>query len=266
MGLILTRAIHKQNVVITMLPEGEHVRSVYIGSPSAICSTNLSGKLLVDCSTIDTASSLKVMKHIREKYPTAAFYDAPVSGGVIGAENGTLAIFLGCDEQDGNLSSLTDVLTLMGENIIPCGAPSHGLVAKLANNYLYGIIGIASTEAMDMGMRAGLDPRVLTRVIGAGAAQNTTCEKFNPVPHLIPTAASSWGYQPGFKVELMRKDMALALEMSRRVGCQNVLGEVSVKTYDGACNDPRCRNLDAKVVFRYLGGNEDWEKDFPRGK
>ena len=255
----------QQNVVITMLPEGEHVRSVYIGSPYAISSTNLSGKLLIDCSTIDTASSLQVRKHVGEKYPTAAFYDAPVSGGVVGASDGTLAIFLGCDEHDGNLSKLNGVLSLMGRNIIPCGAPSRGLVAKIANNYLSGIIGIAATEAMDMGIRAGLNPRILKRVIDAGAAQNYLCERSNPVPRLNPDAAASKGYKPDFKVELMRKDMVLAVEMSSRVGCQNVLGEVSVKTYDGACNDSRCKGLDSKVIFRYLGGNEDWEKDFPRG-
>jgi len=248
-----------QDIIITMVPEGSHVKSVYLDPQTGICSTDISKKLLIDCSTIDTATSLLVKDHISTHFPTVSFYDAPVSGGVVGAVKGTIAIFLGCSETDPNLSRLTHLLQMVGKSIIPCGGPSLGLAAKLSNNYLSGIIAIAASEAFDMGMRSGLDPRVLKKVYAAGTAQNTICDKFTPVPGVYPEAPSSNGYKNGFKVQLMRKDFGLAVDMARRVGSKNVLGQVGLQTYTDAMNDPRCRDLDSRVVYRFLGGNEDWK-------
>lgn len=243
-----------------MVPEGSHVKSVYLDEQDGVCSTDISHKLLIDCSTIDTATSLLVKEHINANFPAASFYDAPVSGGVVGAIKGTIAFFLGCAESDTNLPRLTEVLKNMGSQIIPCGGPSLGLAAKLSNNYLSGVIAIACSEAMDMGMRAGLDPRVLARVYAAGTAQNTICDKFNPVPGVYAEAPSSNGYKNGFKVQLMRKDFGLAVDMAKRVNAKNVLGQVGLEVYTAAMNDPKCKDLDSRVVYRYLGGVEDWAK------
>lgn len=130
--------------------------------PDGICSSDIRQKLLIDCSTIDTASFLEIKEHITENFPCASFYDAPVSGGVIGAERGTIAFFLGCAEDNTkDIQELRQLFSLMGNKLISCGGPSLGIAAKLSNNYLSGIIGIACSEAMDMGMESGLDPRVL---------------------------------------------------------------------------------------------------------
>ncbi|KAF2010789.1 hypothetical protein BU24DRAFT_471842 [Aaosphaeria arxii CBS 175.79] len=249
----------RSETIITMVPEGAHVRSVYLDPQNGVCSTDISGKLLIDCSTIDTATSLAVKDHINQNFPTASFYDSPVSGGVVGAIKGTIAFFLGCAESDPNLKHLTYLATLMGKQIIPCGGPSLGLAAKLSNNYLSGVIAIACSEAFDMGMRSGLDPRVLYKVYGAGTAQNAICDKFCPVPDVYPEAPSTGGYKQGFKVELMKKDFGLAVDMAKRVGSKNVLGDVGLETYENASKDPQCRGLDSRVVYRYLGGNEDWQ-------
>lgn len=174
-----------------MVPEGSHVRAVYLDPNTGVCSTDISDKLLVDCSTIDTATNLEVKEHIAQKFPSASFYDSPVSGGVVGAIKGTIAIFLGCAATDPNFGRLTQLMELMGKQVIPCGGPSLGLAAKLSNNYLSGIIAIACSEAFDMGMRSGLDPRTLAKVYAAGTAQNTICDKFCPVPHVYPDAPSS---------------------------------------------------------------------------
>lgn len=254
-----------------MLPEGAHVKSVYLdrdtgalaalssSSPCACCSTS-AAKLLIDCSTIDTATNLYVKQQLSNS-PTTSFYDAPVSGGVIGAVNGTIAFFLGCSPSDPNIPRLTTFLQTMGGKVIPCGGPSLGLAAKLSNNYLSGIITIACAEAMDMGMRAGINANTLASVFAAGTAQNAICDVFNPVPGVCPQAPSSKGYKGGFRVQLMRKDVGLAVDMARRLGTRNVLGVSGLGVYAAASEASDCKDLDSRVVYRYLGGREDWKKE-----
>jgi 3-hydroxyisobutyrate dehydrogenase len=243
-----------------MLPEGRHVRSVYLDATTGIIGalSSAAPKLLIDSSTIDTETNLHVRETISAASPTTSFYDAPVSGGVLGAVNGTIAFFLGCSPADPNLPRLTALLRTMGGKVIACVGPSLGLAAKLSNNYLSGIITIACSEAMDMGMRAGIDARVLASVFAAGTAQNAICDRFNPVPGVCPEAPSSHGYQGGFRVQLMRKDVQLAVAMARRVGASNALGASTLGVYAAASEAPDCRDLDSRVVYRYLGGREDW--------
>ncbi|KAK4038862.1 NAD binding domain of 6-phosphogluconate dehydrogenase-domain-containing protein [Parachaetomium inaequale] len=251
----------KSEVVLTMLPEGAHVRSVYLDATTGIIAalSSSSPKLLIDCSTIDTATSLHVKEHLLIASPKTSYYDAPVSGGVLGAVNGTVAFFLGCCSSDPNIPHLTRLLQSMGGKVIPCGGPSLGLAAKLSNNYLSGIITIACSEAMDMGMRAGIDARVLASVFAAGTAQNAICDVFNPVPGVCPQAPSSNGYRGGFRVQLMRKDIGLAVDMARRGGSRNALGVSGLGVYAAASEAADCKDLDSRVVYRYLGGREEWE-------
>lgn len=175
-----------------MLPEGAHVRSAYLDPDSGILSafSTSTAKLLIDSSTIDTSTNLYIKEQVLKKSPQSLFYDAPVSGGVIGAVDASMAFFLGCSESDPNVSRLTTLLSTMGGKVIPCGGPSLGLSAKLSNNYLSGAIAIACSEAMDMGTRAGVDAHVLASVFGAGTAQNTICDRFNPVLGVCPNPDS----------------------------------------------------------------------------
>lgn len=246
-----------------MVPEGSHVRAVYLTPETGILAADLTDKLLIDCSTIDTATSLEVGEEIHKRYPTAAFYDAPVSGGVLGARAGTLTIMLGISPNAPALAKVTNLLSMMGGSIVPCGGPSLGLTAKLCNNYCSGLIAIATSEAFNIGMRAGMDPRVLQRVFNSSIAQSCINDKWNPVPGLCPEAPPSKGYQPGFKVGLMRKDFKLAVETAERVGARLALGASGLEVYTGAMQDEQCRDLDSRVVYRYLGGQEDWNKTSP---
>lgn len=151
-----------------MLPEGVHVKSVYLDAHTGILpalETSMP-KILIDCSTIDTATSLHVKEQLAQSPSGSSFYDSPVSGGVLGAENGTIAFFLGASPTDPNVARLTPLLQGMGSKIIPTGGAGLGLAAKLSNNYLSGIITIACAEAMDMGMRAGIDKNVLVSTFG----------------------------------------------------------------------------------------------------
>jgi len=174
-----------------MVPEGSHVRSVYLDPSTGILTTPLSSKLLIDCSTIDTATSLSVRSHIAATSPSAGFYDAPVSGGVLGAESATMTFMLGCARSDARFQELHDLLGLMGGNVFPCGGPGLGLTAKLCNNYCSGLIAIATSEAMDIGIKAGMDPRVLAEVFHTSLAQSCISDRWNPVPGICPEAPAS---------------------------------------------------------------------------
>lgn len=240
-----------------MVPEGRHVRSVFLDDKTGVATIDLSKHLIIDCSTIDTATNLAVRQQLQDRSPGVRFYDAPVTGGVLGAEKGTLAFFLGCSESDPSFAGVTQLLEIMGRKVISCGGPSLGLVTKLTNNYLSGLIAIASSEALNMGIRAGMNPAVLASALSAGTAQNAICDKFNPVPGILPDAPSSHGYKGGFKVQLMKKDFGLAVDMAKDVGANIMLGSEGLRVYEEASNDPRCRDLDSRVVYRFLGGPED---------
>lgn len=244
-----------------MVPAGAHVKAVYLSPDTGVLEANLSSKLLIDCSTIDITTSLLVRERIAEKFPEAYFYDAPVSGGSLGAAKATLTFMLGCAEDNPHYVLLRDLLGKMGSSIVACGGSSLGLTAKLCNNYCSGLIAIATAEAMNVGMKAGMDPRVMASIFKTSTAQSCISDKWNPVPGICPDAPSTSGYAGGFKVQLMRKDFGLAVDLAQRVGAKLMLGEAGLTTYTEASNDPRCQDLDSRVVFRYLGGNEEWLRD-----
>ncbi|QIX00625.1 hypothetical protein AMS68_006142 [Peltaster fructicola] len=250
-------------IIFSMVPEGSHVRSVYLTPGTGVLAADLKEQTLIDCSTIDTATSLHVRAKCYEVHPEATFYDAPVSGGAIGAQKGTLTFMLGCAEDDPKIDLLMSLLGSMGSNIIPCGGPSFGLTAKLCNNYCSGLIAIAVSEAMNIGMASGMDPRILANVFHTSTAQSAICDDWCPVPGLCPEAPASKGYKGGFKVQLMKKDFSLAVDAAQRIDVQLALGAAGLRVYEQASIDPKCADLDSRVVYRYLGGREDWQKDFP---
>jgi 3-hydroxyisobutyrate dehydrogenase len=243
-----------------MVPEGSHVRSVYLDPSTGILAHPIPSRLLIDCSTIDCETSSLVLDSVKRHSPTASFFDAPVSGGTLGAEKATLTFMLGCSESSPQFPLLNSLLGLMGKTIVPCGGIGFGLTAKLCNNYCSGLIAFATAEAMNIGMRSGMDPRLLAKVFASSTAQSTICDKWNPVPGVCPDAPSSHGYKGGFKVQLMKKDFGLAVDAGKSVGAKLVLGEVGFKGYTEASEDPKCRDLDSRVVFRFLGGDEQWQE------
>jgi 3-hydroxyisobutyrate dehydrogenase len=246
-----------------MVPEGSHVRAVYLTEAKGVLASDLGGKILIDCSTIDTETSLAVRDAVATQHPKASFYDAPVSGGAIGAQKGSLTLMLGCATSDPNIELLTALLSLVGGNIFPCGGPSLGLTAKLCNNYCSGLIAIAVSEAMNIGMASGMDPRVLANIFHTSTAQSAICDDWCPVPGLSSDAPASKGYEGGFRVQLMKKDFGLAVDAAKSVGVKLALGDEGLRVYEETSEDPRCRDLDSRVVFRHLGGREDWRESFP---
>lgn len=262
-ALVLMQRPSEQDVIFSMVPEGSHVRAVYLTPETGVLASDLGPKILIDCSTIDTGTSLAVRHETVKKHPKARFYDAPVSGGVIGAERGTLTFMVGCAEDNSDYRLLDSLLSLMGGNIFACGGASLGLTAKLCNNYTSSLISIATVEAMNIGMAAGMDPRVLANIFHTSTAQSAICDDWNPVPGICPDAPASKGYKGGFRINLMRKDVGLAIDSADRLGVKLAIGREGWKVYDEASRDPRCEGRDSRVIYRYLGGNEEWSKKFP---
>ncbi|KAG5661263.1 hypothetical protein KAF25_005385 [Fusarium avenaceum] len=248
------------DILFTMLPEGSHVRSVYLDSSLGILGIDMAARVLVDCSTIDPETCLHVAAEVRNLHPNVSFYDAPVSGGTLGAESGSLTIMLGCsdDGSDAQYPLVHGLLSLMGNNVVPCGGLGMGLTAKLCNNYCSGLIALATAEAMNIGIRSGMNPKLLSRVFANSTAQSTICDKWNPVPGVCPDAPASKGYRGGFKVQLMAKDFGLAVSAAEKVDAKLLLGNAGLEAYRNASQDPNCRDLDSRVLFRFIGGDEDW--------
>ncbi|KAH8812550.1 3-hydroxyisobutyrate dehydrogenase [Xylogone sp. PMI_703] len=254
----------RSDMIISMVPEGKHVRAVYLTPETGVLSAaDLNGKILIDSSTIDTATSIEVGDQTKARHPNTFFYDAPVSGGTAGAARGTITFMIGSVETDPNLPTLKALMSLMGGNIFTCGGRSLGLTAKFCNNYLSSSITLLNAEMFNFAIKSGMDPRTLQKILAVSTGCNRNQERANPVPGLSPEAPSSRQYKPGFKIEYVKKDIGLTIDACERVGAKLFVGPQTWNTYVEAGKDPRCAGLDSKVIYRYIGGDEDWRSKFP---
>lgn len=271
-------------MVITVLPEPQHVRAVYQSiltgaAAPAPTSVRSDERVFIDCSTIDPSTSRSVAASVGAS-GQGVFVDAPMSGGVVGAAAGTLTFMLGCHAPDaaesasntsrdsGNTSSananissqqqqrISQTLLLMGKRILHCGAQGSGLSAKLANNYLLAINNIATAEAMNLGMKWGLDAKILAGVINASTGRCWPSEVNNPVRGVVDGAPAGRDYRGGFGIGLMKKDLRLALVAAEEAGARMALAGAALGVYDGADRSEGCKGRDFSVVYRYLGGEE----------
>ncbi|KAK4154523.1 NAD binding domain of 6-phosphogluconate dehydrogenase-domain-containing protein [Chaetomidium leptoderma] len=250
------------DTVVTCLPEPKHVKSTYEGILSTYAAvqkgelTRPNPRLFIDCSTIDPTSSREVAAAVSAAFPNdrATFVDAPMSGGVVGATAGTLTFMLGSPQ--GLLGRVEPILLRMGKRVLHCGAQGAGLSAKLANNYLLAIENIATAEAMNLGVKWGLDPKVLANVINVSTGKCWPSEVNNPVPGVVETAPASRDYSGGFGIGLMRKDLRLAMLAAKEAGAELPLADKASEVYETAEAEERCKGRDFSVVYRWLGGKE----------
>mmetsp|Transcript_4450 Transcript_4450/g.7166 ORF Transcript_4450/g.7166 Transcript_4450/m.7166 type:complete len:286 (+) Transcript_4450:803-1660(+) len=191
--------------LITMLPSSPHVQKVYM-QDSGIFSQVGVGSLLIDCSTIDPEVARDVARISREK--GVRFVDAPVSGGTIGAQNATLTFMVGALAKD--FEEASQVLQLMGKNVLHCGEPGNGQVAKLCNNLILGITMAGVSEAFNLGKRMGMDPKVLADVVNCSSGRSWSSDTYNPCPGVMEGVPSAREYSGGFACDLMIKDLSLA--------------------------------------------------------
>jgi 3-hydroxyisobutyrate dehydrogenase len=202
----------RADLIVTMLPSSSHVEAVYLG-PGGILESIPAGRLCVDMSTIDPGVSRRVAAALAQR--KARFLDAPVSGGVPGATDGTLAIMVGGDARD--LDEARPALAAMGANIIHVGAVGSGEAAKLCNNLIAGVAAVAVSEAFRIAEGFGVDPKILTDVISKSSGNTWVMQQAHPVPGLVERAASSRDYAPGFMTDLMAKDLGLAVNAAREL-------------------------------------------------
>ncbi|MEH6611583.1 MAG: 3-hydroxyisobutyrate dehydrogenase [Halioglobus sp.] len=212
--------------IISMLPAGKHVAGVYTGENGLLAQLDASVTVL-DCSTIDAETSRVV--GAAAAAAGIGFMDAPVSGGVAAAAAGTLAFMCGGDEETFEKAKL--ILAAMGKNIFHAGPHGAGQVAKGCNNMLLAIHMLGTCEALEMGARNGLDPAVLSEIMLASSGRNWSLEVYNPYPGVMENAPASNDYKPGFMVDLMVKDLNLAMGIAEGSGVDNQLGKLAQALY-----------------------------------
>lgn len=212
--------------VVSMLPAGKHVAATYLGE-QGIASVISPDALVIDCSTIDAATARKVGAELAAQ--GIAFIDAPVSGGVAGAKAGTLTFIVGGDEAHFERARL--VLSAMGKNLFHAGDIGAGQVAKICNNMLLSILMAGTSEALQLGIDNGLDPKVLSEIMLKSSGRNWTLELYNPCPGVMDNVPSSNGYQGGFMVDLMAKDLSLATETALGSGSSTPMGSLARSLY-----------------------------------
>jgi 3-hydroxyisobutyrate dehydrogenase len=205
-------AARDAELVITILPSSSHVEMVYLG-PGGVLEGVGGGRLCIDMSTIDPGVSRRVAAAVTAR--GARFIDAPVSGGVPRAQDGTLAIMVGGDA--GDVEEARPVLSAMGANVIHVGPVGAGEVAKLCNNLIAGVAAVAVSEAFRVAEGFGVDPKVLTDVIAKSSGNTWVMEHMHPVPGLVGKAPSSRDYAPGFTTDLMAKDLGLVVNAAREL-------------------------------------------------
>jgi 3-hydroxyisobutyrate dehydrogenase len=210
-------------VVITMLPEGLHVREVYLGVDGVIAAA-ADDALLIDCSTIDVATAREVAAQVGRP-----MLDAPVSGGVMGAEAATLTFMVG-GPQDA-FARAEPVLKAMGRNVLLCGDSGAGQAAKACNNMVLAATMIVTCEAFVLAEKLGLSHQALFDVMSKSSGQSWSLTSYCPVPGPVPNSPANRDYRPGFAAALMAKDLGLAQEAAQATGAQTPLGAQALALY-----------------------------------
>jgi 3-hydroxyisobutyrate dehydrogenase len=218
-------------VVITMLPAGKHVLSVW----QEVLPAMSKGALIIDCSTIDVESAKEA--HALAAKQGVASIDAPVSGGTGGAKGATLTFMCGGDDKA--FAAAKPVLEKMGKKIVHCGGAGAGQAAKICNNMILGISMIAVSEGFALAEKLGLSHQALFDVASTSSGQCWSLTSYCPVPGPVPASPANNGYKPGFASALMVKDMTLAQDAAKASGAATPLGKQAqeiYKAFDAAGN------------------------------
>lgn len=242
-------AVEAADVVVTMLPAGQHVKAVYCGD-AGVFKHAKAGALMIDSSTIDVADARDVIVSAAD----AGFdmIDAPVSGGVGGAANGTLTFM--CGGATKAYDQAKPYLGIMGKNIFHAGDAGNGQVAKVCNNMLLGIHMIGTCEAFNLAEKLGLDAQTFYDISSTASGQNWSMTSYCPAPGPVETAPSNRNYEPGFAAAMMLKDLRLAQSAATKAKAAIPLGAQSESIYalmESAGQD----GLDFSGVMKLINGS-----------
>src|SRR5262245_40201608 len=236
------------DVVITMLPSGKEVREVYLG-PGGVLASAAPGTLLIDSSTIDVESARAVAAAAGVN--ELPMVDAPVSGGVAGAEAATLTFMVGGTEVA--FEKAKPVLAGMGKTIVHAGGSGTGQAAKICNNMMLGVSMIAVSEAFILAEKLGLDAQKLFEVSSKSSGQCWSLTSYCPVPGPVPTSPANRDYQPGFTAAMMLKDLKLARAAAKTAGAKAPLAAGAAALYDLFVEDGHAAT-DFSGIIRFLRG------------
>ncbi len=241
-------AASRADVVITMLPAGQHVREVYTG-PNGIIENANPGTLLVDCSTIDVETARAVAAEAEKK--GLLMLDAPVSGGVGGATAATLTFMVGGSTQA--FVRAESILQTMGKTIVHAGGPGNGQAAKICNNMILGISMIAVSEAFVLAEQLGLDHQKLFDISSKSSGQCWSLTSYCPVPGPVPASPANREYQAGFTAAMMLKDLKLSQDAAKASGARTQLGGAAADMYQRYADSGEA-GTDFSGIIRFIRG------------
>ena len=211
--------------VVTMLPVGTNVKEVFMND--GVIAAADAGTIMIDSSTIDVETAQAT--YLAAKAAGFDMIDAPVSGGVLGADAGTLTFMCGGDKK--TFEKAKPILQDMGKNIIHCGKAGLGQATKICNNMLAGINALAAAEAMVMGERLGVAPETLYNVISTSTGRSYIFENSNPIPGVSASSPANNNFKPGFMAKLMLKDLRLSQAAAQSASTSTPLGAVATASF-----------------------------------
>ncbi len=246
-------AVAGADVVISMLPNGELVEALFLDQ-AGLFEQLAPGTLVIDCSTIAAASSRRVAAAGAER--GIPVVDAPVSGGVAGAQAATLSFI--CGGEADAVARARPLLAHMGANIFHAGASGAGQIAKICNNMLLAVHMVGTAEALQLGVDNGLDPKTLSEIMLKSSGCNWSLEKYNPWPGIMDNVPASRGYQGGFMVRLMQKDLGLAMATALASHSSTPMGALAQSLYQlyGELGGEDNTGLDFSSIQRIFGGED----------
>ena len=241
-------ATAQAEIVVSMLPAGKHVCTVYTAADGVLANAP-EGALLIDSSTIDVDTA----RAVSTKAEAAGFamVDAPVSGGVGGAAAGTLTFMVGGTAA--GFAAAKPLLDIMGQNIFHAGGSGNGQVAKICNNMLLGISMIGTAEAFMLGEKLGLDAQTFFEISSAASGQCWSMTSYCPAPGPVPTSPANNDYAPGFTAAMMLKDLRLAQEASGSAAAATPMGQRATELYTQMAESGH-DGLDFSGIMKMLGG------------
>jgi len=235
------------DVVITMLPSSPHVRSVYLGEYGVLKGAK-PGTPLIDSSTIDPLTSREVAMDAKAR--GCPMIDAPVSGGVGGAEAGTLTFMVGGESHD--YEAAKPILQAMGKNIVHCGGIGNGQVAKICNNMMLAVEMIATAEGMTLAAKLGMDPKTFAAIVNTSSGRCWSSDTYNPYPGVLENVPASRGYTGGFGADLMLKDLTLVTDAAKSAKQPVLLGALAQQVYQKHSNDGNGAKDFSSVILQYM--------------